>query len=248
MDRSILFAFAHPDDESFWGAGVAARYHAEGARVILVTATRGERGSTGSPPLCAIEELPQVREAELREAARIAHFDPVYFLDYADQTLSSADADDVRRKLVRLLRAHRPAVVVTFDPDGANRHPDHIAISRFTSDAIAAAADSRWYPELGSPHAVARLLWTPTLRPWDVVAASLADTPSVDFAIDTSRWRAVRRAALAAHRTQRESIGRLFLNRPDVELIFDVEVFRHAFGPPLRSRPAGDLFEGIDLA
>ena len=73
MTRSILFVFAHPDDESHWGSGVAARCHDEGARTALVTATRGGLGATGG--LCSKEELPQVREQELKEAARILNFD-----------------------------------------------------------------------------------------------------------------------------------------------------------------------------
>ena len=37
--RSVVFVFAHPDDESHWGSGVALRCHDEGARTVLVTAT-----------------------------------------------------------------------------------------------------------------------------------------------------------------------------------------------------------------
>ena len=46
-------------------------------------------------------------------------------------------------------------------PNGMNLHPDHIAISRFASDAVA-AADPRWFPETGEPHTVARMLWSST--------------------------------------------------------------------------------------
>ena len=65
----LLLLFAHPDDESFFVAGTIARYSSAGVSVALVCATRGERGSTAD--LCAIEELPRVREAELGDAARI---------------------------------------------------------------------------------------------------------------------------------------------------------------------------------
>jgi N-acetylglucosamine malate deacetylase 2 len=50
--NAILFCFAHPDDESFSGAGTAMKYAAAGARVVLVTATLGERGRNGDPPVC----------------------------------------------------------------------------------------------------------------------------------------------------------------------------------------------------
>ena len=245
MHRTIVFVYAHPDDESFWGAGVAARYSAEGHRVVLAMATRGERGTCGTPPLCSIEELPRVRERELRDAVRIAGFAGLEFLDYEDQKLSDAPGDEIRRQLVTIFRRERPAIIGTFDPDGGNRHPDHMAISRFTSDAIAAAADARWYPDAGAPHTVARLIWTPAIRPWDAPGADLAGRPGVDFVIDTSRYWRRRADALAAHRTQREGIDRLFLKHDDVERILSLEVFRHAWGPPLPAAPAEDLFDGM---
>src|SRR5262249_32940886 len=156
MARSILFVFAHPDDESHWGSGVAARCHDEGVRTALVTATRGGLGATGG--LCSKEELPQIREQELKEAARVLNFDAFEILSYNDKELATAQPDEIRRPLVATLRRERPAVVVTFDPNGFNLHADHVAISRFTSDAIGVASDPRWFPELGVPHSVKRLL------------------------------------------------------------------------------------------
>src|SRR5580765_7561909 len=71
MPPRILLVFAHPDDESFVAAGLSRRYADAGAEIALVTATRGEAGSRGDPPLCTVEELPAVRESELRAAAAI---------------------------------------------------------------------------------------------------------------------------------------------------------------------------------
>ena len=114
MTRSILFVFAHPDDESHWGSGIALRSHDEGARTVLVTATRGGRGTTGG--LCTVEELPGVREQELREAARVLQFDELEFLPYEDKELANAPHEEIRRTLVAIIRRERPPVVVTFDP------------------------------------------------------------------------------------------------------------------------------------
>jgi LmbE family N-acetylglucosaminyl deacetylase len=140
MEPCILFSFAHPDDESFAGAGTAMKYAAAGARVVLVTATRGERGKAGNPPLCAPAELGAWRERELRTAAEIIGFDELQFLDYHDRDLAEAPPDQVRQSLVTLIRRLRPSVVASFDPNGFNVHPDHVAISRFTTDAVAADA------------------------------------------------------------------------------------------------------------
>lgn len=245
-NRAILFAFAHPDDESFSGAGTAMKYAAAGARVVLMTATRGERGKAGDPPICRPEELPACREQELRAAAAIIGFHELHLLGYRDRELADAPPEEVRRTVVTLLRRVKPPVVVTFDPNGFNVHPDHVAISRFTSDAIAAAADPRWFREAGEPHVVSRLLWTPTIPPWEAARIdNLHEHPSADFLIDVAPWHERRVAALRAHRTQHLSVAKYFFEQPDLARVLATETWRHAWGPPLAQRPADDLFVGI---
>jgi LmbE family N-acetylglucosaminyl deacetylase len=239
--RSILFIFAHPDDESHWGSGVALRYHDEGATTVLLTLTRGGRGTTGG--LCTTEELPALREQELREAARILKFDAIDLLPYEDKEIPNIPPAEVRRTLVEVIRRVRPTVVVTFDPDGITFHLDHIALSRFVTDAIPAAADPRWFPELGAAYQVPRLLWTPPVMPWD--DGEFPPRPGVDFLIDTAAWWRERKQALTAHRTQRVMLEKLYLNHPRCEQMLSFDVLRQAWGPPLRERPTTDLFDGI---
>jgi len=246
MVRTLLLIFAHPDDESFLTGGTACKCAGDGARVVLATATLGESGKPGTPPLCAPAELGATREQELRRAVEILGIAGMHLLGYHDRDLAAAPPDGIRRQLVELLRAERPQVVVSFDPNGGNLHPDHIAISRFTSDALGAAADPRWYPETGPPHEVARLAWVPGRRPWQLIREpDLAACPGVDFAIDVSASRDRKLAALRAHATQHQSVERNFLAQPDGDRLLGVEIFRQAFGPALSRRPAGDLFEGI---
>ena len=245
MDPCILFSFAHPDDESFSGAGTAMKYGAAGVRTVLVTATRGERGKAGDPPVCALDQLAACREAELREAVRIVGFDELHLLDYRDRELADAPPDAIRRSLVTIIRRARPSVVASFDPNGVNVHPDHVAISRFTSDAVAAAADPRWYPDAGEPHDVARLVWTPPIPAWEAGTTSrLGHQAGVDFVLDISPWRDLKAAALRAHRSQHLSIDRLFFKQPDPGRLFGVEAWRQAWGPP-PARPSRDLMEGL---
>ena len=246
IPRTLLLSFAHPDDESFLAGGTACRSAAAGVRVVLSCATRGESGKAGEPPVCEAKDLPAVRERELREAASILGISEVHLLGYRDRSLDAAPPDRIREQLVGLLRRERPQVVLTFDPNGANLHPDHVAISRFTADAVAAAADPRWFPELGAPHAVARLVWVPGRHPWEWAReADPALRPGVDFVIDVGPWHRRKIAALEAHRTQRASVTRHFLRHEDRERVLSLEFFRQAWGPAPASRPAHDLFEGI---
>jgi LmbE family N-acetylglucosaminyl deacetylase len=248
MPRTLLFSFAHPDDESFSGAGLACWCLARRVRVVLVCATRGDRGKAGDASVSgAPQDVAAAREQELRNAARIIGIDHVHQLGYRDRELAGVDPAEMRRALVGPLRQYRPAVVVTFDPNGFNLHPDHIAISRFTSDAIAAAGDPRWLPETGEPHHVARLLWTPPIPPWEAARSrDIAAEPGADFMLDISAWSRTKAEALRAHRTQHQSIDKHFFSQPDCERILSVELYRHAWGPLLEARPSGDIFAGIE--
>lgn len=239
---TLLFSFAHPDDESFSGAGTAMKYAAAGARIVLVTATLGQRGKCGDPPVCSPDQIEATREGELREAARIIGFDALHLLGYRDRELAEAPPEDIRRKLVDIIRSERPDVVLTFDPNGFNQHPDHVAISRFTVDAVAVAADPRWYPDRGEAHVVTRILWTPPLPPWETAhLEDLERMPGADFVIEVSAWHDRRVAALRAHRTQHQSIDRHFFTKPDLERILATEVWRHGVGPAPERRPVRDL-------
>jgi N-acetylglucosamine malate deacetylase 2 len=246
MPSSLLLIFAHPDDESVFAAGVACACLDAGGRVALVTATSGEQGKRGNPPVCEAGDLGRVRLAELRDAASILGISHVHAFEYIDRALESAPHDEIRKRLVSVIREERPEVVITFDPNGSNLHPDHVAISRFTSDGVATAADPRWFPDEGPPHRVRRLLWTLPVRPWEVLRrADPACEPGVDFAIDISRWTAQKTAALRAHRSQHLSTDRIFFSKPDALRLLSVELFRQAWGPSLPVRPGADIFEGL---
>lgn len=162
----LLCILAHPDDESLGTGGILARYAAEGVETHLVTATRGERGWFGDEqdyPGPGI--LGRIREAELYAAAKVLGLQGVTFLDYQDGKLDQADPTEVIAKIVTHLRRVRPQVVVTFDPNGVYGHPDHIAISQFTTAAVVAAADPDYLgAQDGPPHRVAKLYYKVATR------------------------------------------------------------------------------------
>lgn len=239
--RTLLFLGAHPDDEVFFAGGTLARYVEEGVQVSIVCATRGERGATAG--LCSIDELPKVREAELTAAMRVLGVTDIHFLDYEDQKLAAAPPDEIRRRLVALVRRIKPQIVITFDPEGANQHTDHMAISRFASDALSAAADPRWYPELGPPHHIHRLLWQPPTILFRLPeTADLPNEPGIDFLLDVSRWTDKKATAIRAHRTQLPGLGKLFFENESGRRTFPTEAFRVAWGARPATLPADDLF------
>src|SRR5690349_6747924 len=154
-----MCVLAHPDDESLGTGGTLAKCAAEGIATYLVTATRGERGRFGDAsesPGPAI--VGSTREAELRAAARELGIRDIAFLDYPDGAVAGVDAAQAVERIAGHLRRVRPQVVITFGPDGAYGHPDHIAVSQFTTAAIVRAADP--FSVNGSPfepHRVAKL-------------------------------------------------------------------------------------------
>src|SRR5919106_6701854 len=144
--RRLMAVLAHPDDESLGMGGTLAKYAAEGVDVFLVTATRGEAGRfrgypRGDERHPGPAELGRIREAELRQAAATLGVREIALLDYLDQCLDAADPREAIGRIVRHIRRLRPDVVITFAPDGAYGHPDHIALSQFTNAALVCAAD-----------------------------------------------------------------------------------------------------------
>ena len=153
----LMCILAHPDDESLGTGPTLAKYAREGVETYLVTATRGERGWTGNPQeYPGAEALGKLREQELLDAAKILGLREVQFLDYIDGELDQANPAEAVARIVKHLRRVRPQVVITFGPDGAYGHPDHIAVSQLTSAAILSAADAT-YPDPASPHRVSKL-------------------------------------------------------------------------------------------
>ncbi|MEO8070628.1 MAG: PIG-L family deacetylase, partial [Acidobacteriota bacterium] len=176
----LMCVLAHPDDESLGTGGLLAKCAAEGVATYLVTATRGERGRFGdgteSP---GPEVVGRTREAELLAAASELGLRDVRFLGYPDGALDTVDPAEAIAKIAGHLRRVKPDVVVSFAPDGAYGHPDHIAISQLTTAAIVCAADPSFAGEAEidaarAPHRVSKfyyIAWSP--KKWTAYQAAL---------------------------------------------------------------------------
>jgi LmbE family N-acetylglucosaminyl deacetylase len=158
--KKILSVLAHPDDESFGMGGTLALYADRGVAVHLLCATRGEAGEVGPEYLQGYESIGELRESELRCAAGHLGLASVDFLDYRDsgmtgspennhpQALVQAPLEEVATKIAGYIRKIKPQVVLTFDPIGGYRHPDHIAIHKATVEAFHLAGDPNYKSDL----------------------------------------------------------------------------------------------------
>lgn len=131
----IIFVFAHPDDESFSSGGTIAKLAEKGEKIILVTATKGEAGEVGDPPICTQKNLGKTREKELRNAAKILGISKILFLNFIDGTLKNY-VKDLKEKIFLIFLNEQPDAIVTFDRYGGSNHPDHKAISRSATKAF----------------------------------------------------------------------------------------------------------------
>ena len=146
---------AHPDDEASSTGGVLARYSDEGVRTIVVTCTNGEFGDGPSGIKPGEDghdtaDVSQTRLAELRESCKHLGVTELETLGYHDsgmpeweyrhnpEAFCNVPLDDVVAKISALIEQYRPAVLVTYDPDGAYQHPDHVHAARAAIGAFEA--------------------------------------------------------------------------------------------------------------
>ena len=267
----LLAVLAHPDDESLGFGGTLAKYAAEGVETYLVTATRGEGGRFGSlgkggDPV----EVGRVREAELRAAAAVLGIREVSILGYPDGAVDQVDVATAVRAIVSHIRRIQPDVVVTFGPEGAYGHPDHIAISQFTTAANVCAADCGYRVEYGSqadslpPHRVRKLHYLAWRNnKWQAYQAAFRKLTSVvdgverqaapwpDWAvtteIDTSAYWSVVWKAVCCHQTQLSIYERLGnLTEAQQTALWGSQEFYRAYSSVNGGRkPETDLFEGL---
>lgn len=152
--RILLAVLAHPDDETFGTGGTLALYARAGAEVHLICATRGEVGEMDPRLMRGFNSVAERREHELRCAAETLGLSGVHFLGYRDSgmpgspdnnhpnALAAQPLEKVAADVGGYIQQLKPQVVITFDPIGGYRHPDHIAIHNATVRAFHAALEA----------------------------------------------------------------------------------------------------------
>lgn len=285
---------AHPDDEASKGAPTVARYYNEGVRTVLVCCTGGEEGDLQNPALrepgqpfhdLTPEEeralMAEIRPRELAESVAAIGFSALHWLGYRDSGMADsepnkhpdcfhmADLDEATGRLVALIRAERPQVILTYNDDQAGYpHPDHLRVHDTSVLAFERAGDPAWYPEAGEPWQPAKMYYTlwAKERIMAVHEALLAkygespfdenwrNRPSQDHRITTrlhiGEYLHARTASLRAHATQVDPTSKWWFGLSDAELaeVYPWEdwILAHSISGDV---PAGmvesDLFVGL---
>jgi LmbE family N-acetylglucosaminyl deacetylase len=227
--RTLLGVWAHPDDEAYLSAGLMLEYTARGDRVVVITATRGEHG-TADPRTWPPARLAAHRERELRASLATLDVHELRVLGFEDGDCDRHDGRDLIRRQIDDIR---PDVIVTFGPDGMTGHPDHRAVSRWTTEAWATSTTSSqlWYATL-TPRFHERWgelndrigLWGDQPEPPCTAPDELCHQISLS-AHQLDR----KLVALAAHHSQTAPLADL-IGRKSYRQWWDAETFRAAAG------------------
>jgi LmbE family N-acetylglucosaminyl deacetylase len=154
--KTLLAVLAHPDDETFGMGGTLALYAQRGVKVHLICATRGEVGEIDPEYKERIKSAACLRTQELRCAAEVLGIEKLHILNYRDSGMPGSEANNhpkalaaqpvekVAREVAHLMRQIKPDVVITFDPIGGYRHPDHIAIHKAAVQAFDLVSDENF--------------------------------------------------------------------------------------------------------
>lgn len=281
-----MFVHAHPDDESSKGASTMARYAKEGHRVSVVTLTDGMAGDILNPAMDrpgVLERMPEIRAGELKRALEIlgvtdhwafGYPDSGYVEDFdgdgsrlADDAFYNVAVDEVLGRLVRLVRAERPHVLVTYPEGGGYPHPDHIRCHDVTVAAYEAAGDPARFPEAGEPWEPQKLYYVGVHSRTKVETLHAAfleremESPFVGWLermdpdepcrstthVEVGDYLDHRRRALLAHETQIDPNGRWFAV-PDelMREVYPYEDFTLGDSRVATTVPESSLFDGLD--
>jgi LmbE family N-acetylglucosaminyl deacetylase len=249
---TFVFLHAHPDDEAIGSGGTIAALAAAGHRVVVLLATRGERGIV-PPDLADAAGLGELRAAEARRSAELLGAARVAFLGYRDSgeqpaqrdagSFAAADPDEAAARVVELVREEAAEALIIYDEHGITGHPDHVQVHVVGMRAAAALPELRVYQGTLSESQLAVFVATvatfivasgaPTGQPagqggGPTGGPTLYASPdaSVTTRVDVRPWTARKRAAMAAHASQ---IGPgsffLSLSEEDFVAVFGTESY-----------------------
>ena len=191
----VLVVTAHPDDVDFGAAGTIAAWTRTGVAVTYAVITDGDAG--GFDHDIPRADIPGIRHAEQRAAAKAVGVEDVRFLGYRDGELTVTL--DLRRDISRVIRSVRPQRLLCQSPERnwerlPASHPDHLAAGEATIQAI--------YPDARNPFAHRTLLDDEGLDAWTVPEVWVMGGPAPNRWVDVTETFDDKIAALQAHVSQ----------------------------------------------
>ncbi len=274
----IIAVHAHPDDEASKGAATVAKYVKQGHEVLIVTCTGGERGDLLNPNLDKAEyekNIAEFRKQEMAESIKILGAKHAW-LGFEDSgwvengpvpkgTFADLPIEQVGEKLIKIVRAFKPQVLLTYDENGGYPHPDHIRTHEISMYAWENSRDLTFKPELGFAWSISKLYYHQTfhskkLEVFDEAftrlgiknpyAAWFENRPDnshlVTTQIECADFFSVRSAALKAHRSQIDPAGDWFaMPLTEEQKIWPFEDYQLAATRVNSQLPETDLFAGL---
>jgi mycothiol S-conjugate amidase len=260
-----------------------ARYADEGVRVALVCATGGEEGDILNPRMDRPgikERMKELRAAELETACDILGVERIYMLGYRDsgmpdspgnkrpEAFCNADPEEVVFRLVKIIRAERPEIVLSYDESRGYEHPDHVRVHELGRRAWQEAGDGDKFPEAGAPWSPSKLYYFATftkqrmralheaavnegiespfagfLDHWDEMGF---EDPEITTQVDVSDYIDLRSKALLAHATQIDPDSFWFAIPDDMQRkVYPWEDFTLIESTVKTELPEDDLFAGL---
>jgi len=260
-----------------------AKYASDGVRVVLVCATDGAEGDILNPRMDRPgikERMVELRRAELETACDILGVERIYHLGYRDsgmpesesnkhaQAFWNADPEAAVGRIVEIIRAERPDVVLCYDESKGYEHPDHVRVYEWGTRAFHEAGDPEKFPDRGAPWAPAKLYYFATfhrkrlqilhdaasaegiespfagwLDHWDQMGF---EDPEITTSVDVADFIELRSKALLAHATQIDPDSFWFAIPDDLmRKVYPAEDYTLVESRVRTEVPESDLFEGI---
>ncbi|MBN1376121.1 MAG: PIG-L family deacetylase [Dehalococcoidia bacterium] len=278
---TLIFIGAHPDDETFAVGGTLALYARTGISVYYICATRGEAGIVRPEFMKGFNSIGDMRWDELERAASVLKLAGVISLGYRDSgmpgsaenqhpdSLTLAPVEVVAGRIVKVMRDLHPQVVITHDPIGGYRHPDHIAVHNAAVKAFYAAGDPSRYPGTGPAFQPQKLYFHIMPRRYLRIAVrllpllgkdprkygkngdiDLVNLAEVDFPIHavimlSRQDLEIRKKALLCHSSQISGPPQSRLLGIIGRLMGHSDLYMRAFPPAIRKQTESNLFQGI---
>jgi len=159
----ILAFGAHPDDVELAASGTLIRAARAGSKTGVISLTRGEMGTRGTPA---------ARAAEFDAASAVMGLSHHEMLSLPDGRLQADEPS--REAVIREIREHRPRIVLL--PYWEDRHPDHPAASRIVEEAAFLAGLTK--RDTGQePHRPSQLVYY--MSTWEFEPSFIVDVSGV---------------------------------------------------------------------